>query len=186
MDPQKDTIKPKYKNITISGKIATGTSTLAKSLKKTLGWKYLNAGDMQRAYDREHGIKENAQGATQRPDDHEREIESYAKKMLTTKSNQIYEGWLSGFVARDLPEVFRVLVICSSEDIRVDRVVNREKVTVDEAIKNIKNREEENISKWKKVYGDYDFWDPKYYNLVIDTYSSGPMETIGKVLDKIG
>ena len=32
---------------------------------------------------------------------------------------------------------------------------------------------------------DYDFWHPKYYDLVIDTYSSGQMETVGKVLDKL-
>ena len=32
----------------------------------------------------------------------------------------------------------------------------------------------------------YDFFDPKYYHLVIDTYSSGPNETVGIVLDKLG
>ena len=50
----------------------------------------------------------------------------------------------------------------------------------------MKQREEENNQKWQKLYGNYDFWDSKYYDIVIDTYSSGQMETVGKVLDKIG
>ena len=37
-----------------------------------------------------------------------------------------------------------------------------------------------------EIYGDYNFFDPKYFHLIIDTYSSGPLETVGKVLDKLG
>jgi len=50
----------------------------------------------------------------------------------------------------------------------------------------VKEREEDNIKTWKKLYGDYEFFDPKYYHLVIDTFSSGPLETVGKVLDRLG
>ena len=176
----------KYHNITISGKIATGTTTLAKSLHQLLGWEYINAGAIQRAYDREHGVNENARGALLRPDEHERKMEAMAKKILTEKEHMIYEAWLSGFVAREISGILRVLLICSDDAVRVDRVANRDNVTIDEAKDDIKTREEENISKWKKIYGDYDFWDPKYFDLVIDTYSSGKMETRGKVLDKLG
>jgi cytidylate kinase len=88
-------------------------------------------------------------------------------------------------MAQGIDKILKVLVICSNEALRIDRVVNRENISVEEAKIWIKNREEENISKWKKLYGNYDFWDPKYYDLIIDTYSSGRMETVGKVLDKI-
>lgn len=178
--------KLKYKNITVSGKIATGTSTLAKNLQRALGWEYINTGALQRQYDREHGVNENEHGASLRPDDREREMEAFAKKTLTEKNNIVYEAWLAGFVARDIPNVLRVLVICSDDAIRIDRVANRDKVTIEEAKHFIHTRESENILKWKKLYGDYDFWDPKYYDVVIDTFSSGQMETLGKVLDKIG
>jgi cytidylate kinase len=50
----------------------------------------------------------------------------------------------------------------------------------------VKEREEKNFKTWQKIYGKYNFFEPKYYDLVIDTYSSGPLETVGKVLDKIG
>ncbi len=179
-------MKLKYNNIALSGKFAVGTTTLAKHLQDIVGWEYINAGAIQRKYDREHDIHENKQGAAARPDKHELQIEEMAQKLLESKKNLIYEGWLAGFVARKIPGVLKVLLICSNEAIRIDRVVNRENITVDEAKVWIKQREEENISKWNKIYGDYDFWNPDYFDLIIDTYASGPMQTVGKVLDKLG
>ncbi len=182
-----DSIKPQYRAITISGKYATGTTTLAEGLKKTLGWKHINIGAIQRQWDREHDRDENRQGALERPDEHEREMEAMTKKILEEESNIIYEAWLAGFVAQGIPEVLKVLLTCSNDAIRIDRVVNRDGVTVEEAKKFIKQREAENETKWKKLYGDHDFWNPNsgYYDLVIDTYSSGPMQTLGRVLDKL-
>ncbi len=176
----------KYRGVTISGKIATGTTTLAKNLQHILDWEYVNAGAVQRQYDREHDIDENRQGASARPDEHEKAIEAMAKKILTHKNHFIYEAWLAGFVARNISGVLKVLLYCSVDAIRIDRVANRDCMTINEAKKYIKKREEENIAKWKKLYGDHDFWGQKHYDLVIDTFSSGPLETTGKVLDKLG
>lgn len=178
-------VNPKYHNITISGKYATGTTTLAKNLIEALKWKHVNIGEIQRRYDREHGRNENLQGALDRPDEHERQMEATTKKMLSTESNLIYEAWLAGFVAKDIPGTLKVLLICSDEAVLIDRVANRDSVSVEDAKKYIKQREGENEVKWKKLYGDHDFWDPKYYDLVIDTYSSGQLETLGRVLDKL-
>ncbi len=176
----------KYDNITISGKIAVGTTTLSKNLQHILGWKYINAGFIQRDYDRQHNIHEDKQGASARSDKHEQEVDAMTKTMLATEKKLIYEAWLSGFMARGIKRVLKVLLICSEDSVRVDRVVNREIVTVEEAKQWMKQREDENITKWKKLYGNHDFWDKKYYDLVIDTYGSGAMETQGKVLDKLG
>lgn len=175
-----------FNKITISGKFAVGTTTLAKHLQEILDWKYVNAGAIQREFDRTHGIHENKQGALSRPDRHEREIDKMTVDMLKKEKNLIYEAWLAGFMAKDLKDVFRILLVCSNESVRIDRVVNRENVSVEEAKSWIKQREKENLDKWKKLYGPYDFWNPEFYNLVIDTYSSGPMSTVGKVLDKLG
>jgi len=175
----------KYRIITISGKYATGTSTLAKNLIKETGWKYINLGDIQREYDRQHNIDENKQGALSRPDEHEKEMDATTKKILKKENKLIYESWLSGFNAQGIDGILKVLLICSDEAIRIDRVVNRDGLTIDQAKEYIKQREEENEKKWKKLYGDYNFWDSKYFDIIIDTYSSGPIETLGKVLDKL-
>ncbi len=178
--------KSKYRIVTVSGKIAVGTSTLARNLSSVLDWQYVNIGALQRKFDETHGINQNMQGASSRSDRHEKSMEDMTAKMLGHEKNIVYEAWLSGFMGREIHDIFRVLLVCSSDDVRVDRVVNRDNLSIDEAKKWIKQREKENISKWKKLYGDFDFWDPKYFNLVIDTYNSGPMETVGKVLDRLG
>lgn len=172
--------------ITISGKVAVGTTTLSKNLAHVLGWKHVNFGELQREFDRKNNINENKQGAEARSDEHEQSIEAMGEKMLKADKNIIYEAWLSGFLARNYEDVFRVLLVCSHDDIRIDRVANRENISIADAKHWIKQREDENLKKWKKLYGDYDFWDQKYFNLVIDTYKKGPMETLGKVLDKLG
>ena len=178
--------KSRYRIITISGKVAVGTTTLSKNLAHVLGWKHINFGALQRQFDRKNNINENQQGALARTDEHEKSIEAMGQKMLESERNIIYEAWLSGFLARSYKDVLRVLLVCSHYDIRIDRVANRENITIKEAKHWIKQREEENEKKWRKLYGDNDFWDQKYFNLIIDTYKKGPMETLGKVLDKLG
>jgi len=180
-----DTTKLKFCNIAISGRIATGTSTLAKNLEKMLGWKRINVGDIQREFDRKRGMDEHFSGSDTRDDQWERDLEAMTKKKLSEEERLIYEAWLAGFIARDIKDVLKVLLVCRDE-LRIDRLVNRDNMTVEEAKKQIESREKGNIAKWKKLYGDYDFWNPTYFDLVIDTYSSGPHETVGKVLDKLG
>ncbi len=179
-------MKFKYDKITVSGKFGVGKSTLSKHLKDILNWEYINAGAIQRQYDREHHIDENQQGATARPDSHEQEIDKMTKEMLRTKNHIIYEAWLAGFMAQKIPRILKVLIICSNNSIRIDRVVNRENITIDQAKLWISQREKENEKKWNKLYGNYNFWNEKYYDLIIDTYSLGPMQTVGKVLDALG
>ena len=176
--------KPKYRLITISGQIAVGTTTLTKNLINNLNWKHINIGAVQREYDRKNRLHENKTGALSRTDEHEKEIDAMTEEILKTEKDIIYEAWLSGFFARNHKDILKVLLICSHDDIRVDRVANRDNVTVEQAKHWIKQREGENITKWKKLYGNFDFWNPKYFDLVIDTYKKGPMETLGKVLDK--
>lgn len=183
----------KYDNITISGGSGVGTSTLAKNLKpylETQGWTFFSGGEFMRQYAIEHGLfsKDNKghHNAEVYSDDFDKEIDFGMQKTLKEKKHQVMEAWLAGFFAKDIPTTLRVLLTCSNEAIRIDRIVNRDKVTIDEAKKLIKEREETNIKKWKRLYGDYDFFDPQYYHLIVDTYSSGPMETTGMVLDALG
>lgn len=175
-----------YRIITVSGSLGVGTSTLAKKLRDTLNWKYINAGEIQRAYDEKHGLVTNKDSSLSRSDEHEREIEAMTQQMLETEKNLVYEAWLAGFMARSTKEVFKILLICSNDAVRIDRIMNRDTMTMEEAKRYVRLREQGNITKWKSLYGDYDFWDPQYYDLVIDTYSKGPMQTLGFVLDKIG
>ena len=43
-----------------------------------------------------------------------------------------------------------------------------------------------NFKKWMRMYHTNDFWDIKHYDLVINTYSHGPKETLNIVLQALG
>lgn len=162
-----------------------GKNTLLNNLKpylKRLGFKFRSSGQFLRQHTNEF-IQPLSSLAS---DQFHRSVEDKVFELLKKEKGWVIEGWLAGFVARQLKNTLRVLLICSQESLKVDRVVNRDKITVDKAKKFIKEREEDNFKVWQKLYGNYNFFNPKYYNLVIDTYSSGPLETAGKVLDKLG
>lgn len=173
-----------YKNITISGGVATGKNTLLENLKpflKPLGWQFSSGGKILRDY-----LKEYVQPLASLGSEKIHHIIDSRTISLLKKGHYVIESWLAGFMARNQEDTLRVLLICSVPALKVDRVVNRDRVEIEKAKKLIKEREVDNFKTFKKLYGDYNFFDPKYYHLVIDTYSSGPLETVGKVLDRLG
>lgn len=178
-------MKLKFKNITISGGVATGKNTLLNNLKpylKPYGWKFTSGGQLLRDFAKEY-VQPLASLADKK---FHNMVDNRTKKLLSQEGHYVIEAWLAGFMARKLKNTLRVLLTCSNDALRVDRVVNRDKVSIEDAKKFIKQREVVNFKEFKKYYGDYNFFNPKYYHLVIDTYSSGPLETVGRVLDTLG
>lgn len=172
-----------YRNITISGLVCTGTTTLSKFLAEKLGWQRVSSGEIFREYCRKHNLP--IEQASLRPDSITLEIDGMVKDKLKKEKNLIFEAWLSGFLARDIPEVFKILLVCN-EALRIDRLVNRDNMAVEEAKKHIEIREKENFKKWQRIYKVSDFWDPKHYDLVIDTYANSKEETLNKTLQALG
>ncbi len=174
----------KYRNITISGRAANGATTLSRILAEKLGWHLINPGEIYRDYAKKNNIPLEKTGLSQ--DQYHLDLDNFIKEKLKNENNIIIESWLSGFDAQGIEGVFKIFVICSDDSVRVDRLVNRDKMTIEEAIQHMKTREEENIIKWEKLYGTRDFWNPKLYDLVIDTFKNGPTETLNLVLNSIG
>lgn len=175
----------KFDNLTISGGVAVGKSTLINNLIPYLepyGWKFKSIGEIHRKFLKDNVMPEAARVS----DDFDRKIEAEIERTLRMEENWIVQSWLAGFDARHLKNTLRVLLVCHEESLRIDRVANRDKVTVEQAKIFIRQREDGNLEKYRRLYGKHNFWDPKYYHLVIDTYSSGQLETVGKVLDKLG
>lgn len=182
-----------FTNITISGGVAVGTSTLRNNLEGyllPLGWEIFSGGEFMR----EHAIKRGSiraddsihHAATDYEDEFDREFDANITRRLKTENKLIVESWLSGYLARNISHCLKVLLVCSNEDIRIDRFINRDKVPMHDAEAIMKRRENDNFAKWRRLYGNYDFFDKKYYTIVIDTAKSGQMETTGIVLDMLG
>lgn len=181
-----------FRNITISGRIGAGSSTLLAEMKKYLepqGWEFFSGGEFMRQYAIEHGLidKNDAKHhyATAYPDDFDKQVDYGMKERLEKKEKQVLEADLAGFMARGIPGVLKILLVCH-DDIRVDRVANRDNATIEEAKEHVFKVEEFNVNRWHNLYGDYDFWDPKNFDLVIDTYSHSKVETVDEVLGALG
>ena len=181
---------PDIKNITVSARIGSGGTTLAKKLSGILGWEMLDGGKLFRALTKDHGYAKN------RSDQFDLDYEENIKKILREKSHQIIQSNLAGFDAQNIERVFKILVVCEDErgndktDIRIDRLSNRDKTSIEDAKYEAIERERQNLEKWRKLYASNDqtwvYWDKKYYDLVINTYSHNQEETLKLALQSIG
>lgn len=200
-----------YRNITISGLPGSGSTTLLNALRenhtmKFYGWTGFSGGEYMREYAQQKGLLDAAgklhHSANAYPDDFDREVDLSMRTKLGAESNWILESWLSGFVSQGVPHVLKVLVMCSNTAVRVDRIVNRDSVTPEEALENMNFRYKTNQAKWRRMYAPewnewvvkagtmkatdpIDFWHPNLYDIVIDTYSTNKTETLDIVLNAI-
>lgn len=186
-------ILPWIRNITISGRIGTGKTTLAENLGIALSWEVLDGGKIfrQAAVDAKHHIKE----TSKRPDQLDLDYEEKIKNILKTQKNHIIQSHLAGFDAQGIDGIFKILVICRNEkgkdktSVRVDRLMNRDNLSLKDAKEEVIEREKQNLEKFRRLYAKNDknwfYWDDKYYDLIVNTYSLNQKEALKFVLKKI-
>ena len=183
------------RNITISGRIGAGATTLARGLSQTLGWKHIEGGDVFWEHVRSK-LDLAPKDTNLRPDGEDEKFDEMLKRLLSVDQSNIVETKLAGFNAQGIEGVFKILVVCDDENgldqtaIRVDRIVNREHFSVEDAKVEVFEREKNDIEKWRRMYAGGDekwvYWDRKYYDLVINTYSHNAEETLKVALEGIG
>lgn len=179
-----------YQHIAISGGVAVGNTTLLTNLKPFLekeGFQFFSGGEYARQLAVElHKIDESKKihhNAAEYDDSVDKQIDGEILQKLSSDDHWVIDSSLAGFLSRDMKRVLKILLICSNEHMLLDRLMNRDDLSANEAKANLEERERKNVEKWKRMYGDYDFFSPDYFDLVIDTAKIGPMETVGKVLD---
>ncbi len=199
----------KYRNVTITGFSGTGSTTLLNLLKAELkfdGWTGFSGGEFMRKYAVEKGLYDNAKkihhDASAYGEDFDRKIDLGVREKLQEEEKWIIESWLAGFMAQGLDGVLKILVTCEKNSVRIDRIMNRDEVTVAEAKKHIDHRYQTNLEKWSRIYSDLwqqwaveqgpateedpiDFWRPDLYDVVIDTFSNNKQQTLQLALDAI-
>lgn len=196
----------KYHNITISGLPGCGSTTMLNGLREALkvdGWRGFSGGEFMRHYAMEKGLWDKGNNAHHNATiysvEFENEVDFGMRQKLQDESQWIIESWLSGFLAQGVPHTLKILMTCSSDDVRIDRVVNRDGITVEQAKQNTIERYENNLKKWIGMYSaqwqewvvgpgtvspnaPIDFWRPELYDLILDTYSLTAEQTLEKVL----
>ena len=181
------------RNITISGRIGTGKSTLAEHLSDKLGWSLLDGGKIFRKIAKEMGIS--IVEKSKIPDKLDLEFEEKVKSMLVSENNHIIQSHLAGFVAQGVSGVYKILVVCEDDEgedkaaIRIDRLMNRDLISAEQAKYELKKREEEHLTKFRRLYVAKDpnwvYWDIKFYDLVVNTFYLNPKEALDFVLQHL-
>ena len=183
------------RNITVSGRIASGASTLAHKLAEALEWEFFDGGKFFRQFYKEQGF-DISTATGDAPDQLALDYEKRVERMLHEKDHQIVQSHLAGFDARGIDGVFKILVQCEDlhghdkMDVRIERLVNRDGKRVEDAKHEVIEREREHLTKWRRLYANNDqswvYWDKKYYDLVVNTFTHNPVESVDLVLEKIG
>lgn len=186
---------PNIRIITVSGRIASGSTTLAHRLAEILGWRHIEGGEVfWEAIRVKMGIS--GKDTNLRPDKEDEDFDNSLKRILKEEKNIVLETKLAGFNAQGIEGVLKISVVCEDEngkdqkEIRIDRLVNRENISIDQAKEEVVEREINDLGKWRKMYAGGDqnwvYWDPKYYDLVINTYSHNQEQSLEAALKAIG
>ena len=169
----------KYKSIVISGQIASGTSTAAQNVAKQLGLEYKSAGDFFRKYVIAHNIP--LYDKEQIPDDVEREVDGRLTE-IAKQGGHVIDAHYIAFFTRTDPEILRVLLLCTNEQ-RYKRAQEREH-THTETVEEIKKREQGLDKKFRKLYANENYLNPKFFDLVVDTTNTSQEEVAQKIIER--
>lgn len=186
---------PSIRIVTVSGRIGSGSTTLAKKLSQALGWKHIEGGEIfWEAIRKKTGLS--PKDTNLRPDEEDLLFDRELKRILREEKHIVLETKLAGFNAQEIPNIFKIVIVCEDSErkdqtaVRIDRLVNREKISIEKAKEEVLTREKNDIEKWRRMYGKNDpnwvYWDKKYYDLVINTYDHNKEETLKIALERIG
>lgn len=161
------------RNITISGRIGTGTTTLGKALAEKLGWEFVEGGEIFETIHKDLGIDQ--MDVLKRPDLYDEEFDARMKRLFSEKEHQIIESHLAGFNAKDVDGVFKIRLVCEdggedSLEERANRIAKRDGMTVEEAVEHIKARETGNVEKYQRMYGVNPYAQEELYDLTLNTF----------------
>ena len=192
---KKKNIEKKKTVICISGMAGTGKSTLAKKLAKKYGLKYYSGGDALKALAAEEGSNASNNGWWESPEGlaflRQREKDPQFDKAVDDKlleyarqGDVLLDSWTMPWL---LKTGFKIWLLASIEK-RAERVAQRDKLTVEDALRILKEKEARTKAIYQKLYGFTLGEDFAPFNLVLDTDNLGSEEVfqvLCKVLDKI-
>lgn len=172
----------KYRNIVVSGDIGTGKSTLARNLAKAFDWTFLSMGKYFREWHEEHKIP--VISPDEIPAEMDREMDEHFRDLMKNQDGTVFESHLAGYLAKDISGVFKVLCVADFR-VRAMRAAHRDGVAIIDAEEDLRKRSQALIDKFKKLYGVENSFDPKYFDLVVDTTEKTPEEVEQIVLDHL-
>lgn len=163
-----------FRNIVVSGDVGVGSSTLGRGLARALNWNFISAGEISRQYHLDKKIPLWNKAAV--PKSFENYLDEKLSEITKNESHYVIESHYAGWFSRDLADVFRILLVCDLKTIQ-SRVAKR-KSTHNESPEEVVERMKQLKDKFRALYSNEDYQDPKYYHLVIDTSKTSVSETL--------
>ncbi len=164
-------------NVCLSGLTGSGKSTLARRLVERYGLKRVSGGDILKEiiggkeslrdpgwWEREEASRAMAERMSNPELD--REVDRRLMS-LASEGGYVLDSWTMAYLL-DSEECIKIFLKADLE-VRALRVARRDRISLEEAIKRIKLKEEETYRIYKKIYGFELGRDLTPFHLVIDT-----------------
>ena len=179
-------------NITITGNLGSGKSSVAKILKEK-GYEYSSTGNIFRQQKMEKGLsveefnKRVNEAASRGDHSVDKMIDDTTTRISEERDNVVFDSRLAWHFA---PKSFKVFIITdideASRRVFHDSIrANSESYVSQEACrKALINRQKLETIRYQEVY-HIDYYDMSNYNLVIDSTNATPAEIAQEILDKM-
>jgi cytidylate kinase len=181
--------------ICVCGMAGSGKSTLAKRLAEKYGLKYYSGGNALKALalekghkSAEHGWWESKEGLSflEKREKNPEFDKAVDQKLLeiARQGDVVLDSWTMPWLLKD---GFKIWLEASPRK-RAERVAKRDNITVKEALKALKKKEEKTKAIYRKLYGFQLGEDFSPFHLILDTDNLSAEEVfqvLSMVLDKL-
>lgn len=166
--------REKLTNIIVSGKIGTGTSSLARGLSRYLNWRYISTGEFFRRFQTIHNIP--LWDKLLVPLEIEKAVDSDIQEKLKKEKHFVIDAHYGGWLAKDFNHVYKILLTADDKK-TLKRVVSRDH-THKESKHDIIKRQKGIVDKFKVLYGHDKLFEKDYFDLEIDTTNINAEEVL--------
>jgi cytidylate kinase len=181
--------------VCISGMAGTGKSTLSKRLAKKYELKYYSGGDALKELAKDQGYDSSSRGWWESPEGlsflEKREKNFKFDKAVDYKlleyaqqGHILLDSWTMPWL---LKTGFKIWLVASVEK-RAERIAKRDKISINEALRVLKEKEARTKAIYKKLYGFALGEDFEPFNLVLDTdalNAEGVFQVLCMVMDNV-
>ena len=167
--------------ITIAGLALSGKDTTAELLAEKTGFKLLKSTMKEFARKKNLDVLEFEKQYAEKTSQFDREMDEWQKRVVAEEKDCILTSQLS---AVNIPNAELKVWLYAPVEERAKRAVNRDNKTPEESAEYVKSRDKEFRERVKKVYG-IDWWDLKYYDLVINSAKFKPEQVVKIILSTI-
>lgn len=164
--------------IAIAGLTGSGKNTLGEKLAEITGFRLVSPTFKDLAAKEGISLMEFQKKAEKDPDI-DRKFDALLKEEAL-KGDCIVTTWLGAWI---LDADLRVYISAPLE-VRAERTAKRDGMGISEAMKHVKERDEENRMRYLKVYG-IDIYDISKFDLKLDSGKNRPEELAEKVMERI-